>query len=73
MSERPLAIFRDGQLWLDDYGAYSPASRMSVALMAQRQSTLRCPEAQEATRQCQQALVEYHQHQKEAQCVAAKA
>ena len=59
MTARPLAIFRDGQLWLDDCGAYSPASRMSVALMAQRQSTLRCPEAQEVVRQCQEALKQF--------------
>jgi len=52
-------MFRDGQLWLDDCGVYSPASRMSVALMAERQSTLRCPEAQEATRQCQEALKQF--------------
>jgi hypothetical protein len=59
MTVRSVAIFRDGQLWLDDCGAYSPASRMSVALMAERQSSLRCPEAREATRQCNEALKQF--------------
>jgi hypothetical protein len=32
---------------------------MSVALMAERQSTLRCPEAREAVKQCQEALKQF--------------
>lgn len=59
MTARPVAKFEDGELWLDDCGVYRTTSRMSVALMAQRQSTLRCPEAQEATRQCQEALKQF--------------
>ena len=59
MTDQPVAIFRDGQLWLADGGAYSPASRMSVALMAQRQSTLNCPEAREVVRSCQEALKQF--------------
>jgi len=59
MTDQPVAIFRDGKLWLADVFAYEPASRMSVALMAQRQSTLNCPEAREVVRQCQEALKQF--------------
>lgn len=59
MSDRPVVIFRDGRLYLDYAGTYQPVSRMSVALLAQTQSTLRCPEAQEVVRQCQEALKQY--------------
>ena len=59
MTVRPIARFHEGRLWLLDANAYESASRMSVALMAERQSTLRCPEAREAVRQCQEALEQF--------------
>jgi hypothetical protein len=59
MSDRPVAKYEGGLLWLDDAGVYCPASRMSIAIMAKNQSTLRCPEAREVTRQCQEALKQY--------------
>ena len=59
MTDRPVAKFEAGELWLDQAGTYKPAKRHEVALMAIIQSTLRCPEAQEAARQCQQALKQF--------------
>lgn len=59
MTDRPVAKFEAGELWLDDCGVYRTASRMSVAIMAQTQSTLRCPEAREVVRQCQEALKQF--------------
>lgn len=59
MTDRPVAKFENGRLWLLDANAYEPASRMSVALMAQTQSTLNCPEAREAVKQCQEALKQF--------------
>lgn len=59
MNDQPVAIFRDGQLWLDRAGTYKPAKRHEVALMAINQSSLRCPEAREATRSCQEALKQF--------------
>lgn len=59
MTGRPIVIHRDGKLYLDTAYGYEPAKRYEVAIMAQRQSTLRCPEAREATRQCQEALKQF--------------
>ena len=59
MTERAVVKYEDGLLWLDDAGVYCPASRMSIAIMAKNQSTLRCPEAREIVRQCQEALKQF--------------
>ena len=59
MTGRPLAKFEDGRLWLDSPYGYKPAKRYEVAIMAQTQSTLRCPEAREVVRQCQEALKQF--------------
>jgi len=59
MTDRPVAKFEAGELWLDSPYDYKPAKRYEVAIMAQTQATLRCPEAREVVRQCQQALKQF--------------
>lgn len=59
MSDRPVAKYEDGRLWLDTPYGYSSTERYHVAMMAQTQSTLHCPEAREVVRQCNEALKQF--------------
>jgi len=80
MTERALIIFRDNQLWIDDAGVYEPTTRFRAVLLREHflertreVEGMPAPLSARYAADCQSALAQYEQHQKEQQCVAAKA
>jgi hypothetical protein len=75
MADRPIAKFEDGRLWLDvGYPDYQPCKDdFPVWMKREVMRELSGPDAARAVEECTKALNQYEQHQKETQCVAAKA
>lgn len=60
MTDRPLAICRDGKLYLDNgFPDYYPASRFSVVMRREIMLSLSGPDAARKAAECQAALTEY--------------
>ena len=59
MSDRPIAIYKDGKLWMDDVGAYEPASKLRVILMRERMLSGNNAFGNQKARECTEALEQY--------------
>lgn len=59
MTNRPLAIYREGQLLKDMGGNYYPTTRFNVLMTAEMFSTRTGPDAERYDRDCRNALAEY--------------
>ena len=59
MSDRPLAKFEDGRLWLDVGGVYEKSSKFAVIMKREVMLSLRIPDADRKARECQEALKQY--------------
>ena len=73
MTERPLCIFRDGKLWIDDGGVYEPTYRFRVVLMREHflqrtreVSGMPSPLSARYAAECQDALNQYQSAMEEA-------
>jgi len=66
MTDRPLIIFREGQLWKDHGGHYYPASRFSVVMTRETFLTRPGPDAERYAKECQKALNQYEEAQRAA-------
>jgi len=71
MTDRPLAKYEDGYLWLDDGGVYRPAKGFSVRMMARMFEVRPGPDAARYVRECRAALQQYDKAMEEAKCEAA--
>ena len=59
MLDRPIAIYKDGKLWMDDVGAYEPASKLRVILMRERMLSGNNAFGNQKARECTEALEQY--------------
>lgn len=66
MSVRPLAIYRDGQLWLDDGGIYEPALKFSVITMRDKMRGWKSEFGNQKADECQAALDQFNAAMEEA-------
>ena len=66
MTDRPLCIFREGQLWKDHGGHYYPASRFEVVMTREMFLTRTGPDAERYVKEAQAALTEYEKAMEEA-------
>jgi len=73
MTDRTIARFHDGRLWLDYGGQWEKSSRFAVVMKRAVMEELSGPDAARAVEECTKALEAYTDYQKETQCVAAKA
>ena len=73
MTDRSLAKFDDGRLWLDDGGIYRPATTFAVRMMARMFENRHDHNATRYVRDCRMALAEYERAMEEAKCEAATA
>jgi hypothetical protein len=73
MTDRPLAKYEDGRLWLDDGGIYRPATGFAVRMMARMFDVRPGPDAERYVHFCRNALQQYEKAMEEAKCEAAKA
>jgi len=71
MTDRPLAKFEDGRLWLDDGGIYRPASGFAVRMTARMFQARTDHNATRYVRDCRKALTQYDKAMEEAECEAA--
>jgi hypothetical protein len=71
MTDRPLARFYEGELWLDDGGVYRTVSRLSVRVMLQSFQHKPGHDAARYVRDCRAALTQYDKAMEEAKCEAA--
>ena len=71
MTDRPLAKFDDGRLWLDDGGIYRPATTFAVRMMARMFENRHDHNATRYVRDCRMALAQYEKAMEEALCEAA--
>lgn len=63
---RPLAVFRDGLLWLDrGYTDYTPSNRFQVVMKRAVMEELSGPDAARAVEECTKALEAYDEHERE--------
>ena len=58
VTDRPLAVFRDGQIMMLDAGSYRPKPRFHVLMMLQAMSNRHDTEAKRYAKECQDALNE---------------
>ncbi len=59
MTDRPLAKFADGRLWLDYGGQWEKSSKFAVILKREIMLSLSGPDAARKARECQDALDQY--------------
>jgi hypothetical protein len=59
MTDRPLAKFEDGRLWLDVGGIYEKSSKFAVIMKREVMLSLRIPDANRKAQECQDALNQY--------------
>jgi hypothetical protein len=59
MIDRPIAIYKDGKLYLDDAGAYEPVSKLRVILMRERMLSGNNEFGNQKARECTEALKQY--------------
>jgi hypothetical protein len=71
MSERPLAKFEDGRLWLDVGGVYEPSSRFSILMRWETFRHWDYVPAKNYARDLKSALDQYDKAMEEAKCEAA--
>lgn len=64
--DRPLAIFRDGQLMMLDAGAYEPKPLFHVVMMREHMLLRDDSEAERYARECQAAINQYNAAMEEA-------
>lgn len=65
MTDRPLAKFEDGRLWLDDGGIYRTVNRFQVVMKRAVMEELSGPDAARAVEECTKALEAYQKHERE--------
>jgi hypothetical protein len=70
--DRPLIIFREGQLWIDDAGCYEPTTRFRAVLLREHflQRTrevegMPAPLSARYAADCSDALEAYEKHERE--------
>jgi len=79
MNDQPLAIFRDGQLWINDGGAFEPVERWRLVLwrehFLEKAAETKTPNPLSATyaAQLQAALTAFEEYERERKCEVAKA
>ena len=66
MTDRPLAKYKDGRLWLDDGGIYRPATDFAVRMTARMFEARPGPDAARYAQDCKAALAEYDKAMEEA-------
>lgn len=67
MTDRPLAICRDGKLYLDQgYPDYRPASRFGVIMRRELMLSLSGEHAARKAKECNDALIEYEKQRETA-------
>jgi hypothetical protein len=66
VTDRPLAKFEDGQLWLDQGGVYEPRSRFNVLMMWAIMKARPGPDAARYAEACNDALNQYNAAMEEA-------
>ncbi len=59
MTDRPIAICRDGKLYLDDAGVYEPAPKFRVILMRERMLSGNNEFGNQKARECTEALKQF--------------
>jgi hypothetical protein len=59
MTDRPLAKFEDGRLWLDVGGIYEKSSKFAVIMKREVMLSLRGEHAARKAQECQDALNQY--------------
>jgi hypothetical protein len=67
MTDRPLARFYKGCLWLDDGGIYRPATDFAVRMMGRMFEVRPGPDAARYVRDCRSALQQYDKAKEEAE------
>jgi len=72
MTSRPLVIFRDGQLWIDDAGVYEPTTRFRAVILREHflertreVEGMPAPLSAQYAADCQSALEAYEKHEME--------
>lgn len=65
MTDRPLAKFENGRLWMDDAGEYAKSSPFAVIMKREIMLSLRGEHAARKAAECQAALKEYEKHERE--------
>ena len=64
--DRPLTIFKDGQLMMLDAGEYRPKPLFHVVMMREAMLLRDGPEAERYARECQAAINQYNAAMEEA-------
>lgn len=59
MTDRPIAKFENGNLWLLDAGAYEPKPMHHVLMMKQAMKNRDDSEAKRYVRECEEALKQF--------------
>jgi hypothetical protein len=66
MTDRPLAKYDEGDLWMDDGGVYYPTQRFHVLMTARMFENRPGPDAARYVRDCRRALAQYDRAMEEA-------